>query len=43
MIVNTPVQIFFSNNIFIISCEFSKFKNMDWLVNWIVSKLKFLY
>jgi len=43
MNMNTFVKLFFENNTFIISSGLSKFKNMHWLVNWIVNKLNKSY
>jgi hypothetical protein len=33
-----PKQIFFQINLFIINNELLKFKNMDWLADWIIDK-----
>jgi hypothetical protein len=43
LIISTFVQLFFENNTFIVNSGLLKFKNMDYLVDWITKKLKTSY
>ncbi len=43
MIIDIIIRLFFEKNAFMINVELLKFKNMNWLANWIVNKLKNTY
>jgi len=40
MIIDIVIELFFEKNTFMINIELLKFKNMNWLANWIVNELK---
>jgi hypothetical protein len=43
MIIDIVIQLFSEKNAFMVNVELLKFKNMNWLANWIVNKLKNTY